>query len=76
MSEKEQLTFEKAMEKLEAIVIKLEEGDVPLEKAIEYYKEGMVLAKYCNDKLKSVETEMTKIMKETGEEEIFHVEEE
>ena len=71
-----QLTFEQAMEKLEIIVSKLEEGDVPLEQAIEYYKEGMKLSKLCNDKLKSVEREITKIMKETGEEEPFVVEEE
>ncbi|MGM8214074.1 exodeoxyribonuclease VII small subunit [Bacillaceae bacterium W0354] len=76
MSKENELTFEQAMEKLERIVAKLEEGDVPLEQAIEYYKEGMKLSKICNDKLKSVEIEMTKIMKETGEIEPFVVEEE
>lgn len=34
----EELNFEQAMEQLEEIVRALEEGDVPLEKAIELYK--------------------------------------
>lgn len=37
----EELNFEQAMEQLEEIVRALEEGDVPLEKAIELYKKGM-----------------------------------
>ncbi|MGP4072441.1 exodeoxyribonuclease VII small subunit [Piscibacillus sp. B03] len=71
-----ELTFEQAMQKLEAIVEKLEEGDVPLEQAIEYYKEGMKLSNFCNKKLQSVEEEITEIMKESGETEPYKVEEE
>ncbi|MDF2909795.1 MAG: xseB, partial [Sporolactobacillus laevolacticus] len=37
--------FEEAMEKLERIVKQLEENDVPLEKAIELFQEGMALSK-------------------------------
>ncbi|GEL77374.1 exodeoxyribonuclease VII small subunit [Tenuibacillus multivorans] len=76
MANQEELTFEQAMKNLEDIVDKLEEGDVPLEKAIEYYKEGMKLSKFCNDKLKSVEDEITEIMNENGETESYIVEEE
>ena len=39
------LTFEEAMEQLETIVERLEEGDVPLEEAITIYKKGMELSK-------------------------------
>lgn len=75
MDNEKKLTFEEAMEKLENIIAKLEEGDVPLEKAIEYYKQGMSLSKFCSDKLKSVESEITNIMNENGEEEPFLMEE-
>lgn len=75
MSEENELTFEQAMESLEEIVSKLEEGDVPLEKAISYYQEGMKLSKMCNDKLKSVQNKMTNIMNEQGELEPFAVRE-
>ncbi|KKE80667.1 exodeoxyribonuclease VII small subunit [Oceanobacillus caeni] len=73
---KEELTFEEAMSKLEQIVQKLEEGDVPLEKAITYYQEGMNLSKICNDKLNNVQEKMTQIMNEQGEFELFEVQEE
>lgn len=79
MSEKEkqeQLSFEDAMSHLEEIVEKLEEGDVPLEKAISYYQEGMKLSKLCNDKLHNVEKQMQQIMNEQGEFESFSVQEE
>ncbi len=41
----EELTFEEAMKGLEGIVAKLEEGDVPLEQAINYFQEGMAFQK-------------------------------
>ncbi|GAA0458112.1 exodeoxyribonuclease VII small subunit [Alkalibacillus silvisoli] len=74
--EKENLNFEQAMEKLENIVDQLEQGDVPLEQAIQYYKEGMKLSKVCHDKLKNVENEMAEILNDQGETEPFTVEEE
>jgi exodeoxyribonuclease VII small subunit len=70
------ISFEEAMEKLEAIVSKLEEGEVPLEKAINYYQEGMKLSKICSDKLENAQEKMTKIMNEEGKLEAFHVQEE
>lgn len=72
----EDLSFEEAMEKLESIVSRLEEGDVPLEKAITYYQDGMNLSKICGDKLKNVQEMMTKIMNEHGELEPFDIQEE
>lgn len=72
----EEVSFEEAMQDLEKIVERLEEGDVPLEKAISYYQEGMKLSKLCNDKLKQVQDKMTKIMNEQGESEPFTIQEE
>jgi exodeoxyribonuclease VII small subunit len=73
---KEEMTFEQAMEQLELIVSKLEEGDVPLEKAISLYQEGMKLSSVCDLKLKSVSTQLTEIMQENGEKKPFVVQEE
>ena len=44
MTAEKKLSFEEAMEQLDSIVERLEEGDVPLEEAISIYKEGMELA--------------------------------
>lgn len=50
MSEEKELTFEQAIEQLEKIVERLEEGDVPLEQVITYYQKGMELSKICHEK--------------------------
>lgn len=70
-----ELTFEEAMEQLEEIVEELEEGDVPLEKAIDYFQEGMKLSKLCGEKLTNVQDKMTKILSEENELETFEIEE-
>ena len=72
----EDISFEEAMDKLEAIVSKLEEGDVPLEKAINYYQDGMNLSKICGDNRNHVQEKMTQIMNEQGELEPFDLQEE
>ena len=47
VTEKQQ-TFAEAMTALEEIVRQLEQGDVPLENAIDLYKQGMELSKFCH----------------------------
>lgn len=76
MAEEKGLTFEQAMEKLEVIVEKLEEGDVPLEEAISFYKEGMELSKLCHNKLKNVEDQLTQILTDDGQAVDFSIREE
>ncbi|MFC4324033.1 exodeoxyribonuclease VII small subunit [Litchfieldia salsa] len=76
MSEEQAISFEEAMKKLEGIVSKLEEGDVPLEQAINYFQEGMKLSKLCHDKLQNVEKQMDQILKEDGKLEPFSIQEE
>lgn len=76
MANEQAISFEEAMAKLEKIVDKLEAGDVPLEEAITFYKEGMELSKLCHDKLKNVEEQITKIITEDGRTENFSVNEE
>lgn len=46
-----ELTFEKANEKLEEIVAKMEKGDVPLDECMKLYEEAYKLITYCTNKL-------------------------
>ena len=46
--EKKTKSFEENLEELETIVKKLENGDVPLDEAIDKFNEGMKLAGECN----------------------------
>ncbi|MFF2482060.1 exodeoxyribonuclease VII small subunit [Paenibacillus sp. NPDC058071] len=55
MEASKELSFEEAMEQLERIVERLENGDVPLETAIELFQEGMKLSQLCGGKLEQVE---------------------
>lgn len=72
---RESLTFEEAMGKIEDIVTRLEEGDVPLEKAMTLFQEGMNLAKYCHEKLQKIEKQMDEILTEDGKREPFRFQE-
>jgi exodeoxyribonuclease VII small subunit len=58
------LTFEKAMKKLEQIVRDLESGDQPLEKAIKRFEEGVQLSKFCSEKLDETEQRITLLLKD------------
>lgn len=70
------LSFEEAMEQLEAVVEKLEQGDVPLEEAISMFQDGMKLSKLCHDKLQAVEEQMDRILHSDGEIELTTFQEE
>src|SRR6266404_7214960 len=50
-----ELNFEKAMDRLEAIVEQMESGKLPLEDLIVRYEEGMNLVKVCQERLVSAE---------------------
>ena len=50
-----ELNFEKAMDRLEAIVEQMESGKLPLEDLIVRYEEGMNLVKVCQQRLTSAE---------------------
>ena len=56
------LSFEKAMEQLEQIVQELESEELPLEKAIKKFEEGIKLSKFCNQKLEESEKKVTLLM--------------
>ncbi|KAB7708811.1 exodeoxyribonuclease VII small subunit [Bacillus aerolatus] len=71
-----ELTFEEAMDKLESIITKLEEGDVPLEEALSFYQKGMELSAFCHEKLSQAEGQLAKLMTDDGEKEFVIDEEE
>ncbi len=63
----ENLSFEESLEKLEEIVTKLENGDVPLDDAIDEFNKAMQLVKLCNNKLSAAEESIAKIVQDNGE---------
>jgi len=46
-----EMSFEKALEELEALVSRMEDGKLPLEESLEAYQRGAELIKACQAKL-------------------------
>ncbi len=55
------LSFEKAIEELESIVKRLEEGKVPLEESVAIYERGEALKRRCDELLRQAEARVEKI---------------
>ena len=51
----EELPFEKALERLEAIVEAMEGGALPLDKMMAHFEEGHALIRQCSRQLEAVE---------------------
>ena len=74
-----ELTFEKALQKLEGIVENLESGDVTLDGALKQYEEGVKLTRACQEKLTQAEKKveiLTQSLAGETTKEPFDVEEE
>ena len=61
-------TFEENLQDLEAIVTKLETGDVALEDAIAEFQKGMALSKNLQKILEDAEKTLVKVMQADGTE--------
>ena len=48
-------TFETSLEALEQIVRQLEDGDLPLEKSLELFEQGIRLSRECQERLSQAE---------------------
>ena len=55
------LTFERAIEELETIVRRLEDGKVPLEESVAIYERGEALKRRCEELLRQAEARVEKI---------------
>ena len=64
MSKKKSEQFEDAVKRLQAIVEKLERGDLPLEQAMDSFAEGMQLVQFCHQKLEEAEKKVQILVKD------------
>ena len=58
------MSFEKSLKQLEQIVQELESGDLPLEKAMKKFEEGVKLSKFCSEKLDETEKKITVLLRD------------
>jgi len=59
------LTFEKALEELEALVGRMEDGKLPLEESLAAYQRGAELVKFCESKLSDAQARIAILDGET-----------
>lgn len=62
-----EVSFEKAMDRLEEITSALENGSYPLEESLSLYEEGIKLIRLCNSKLEKAESSIKKLSMVNGE---------
>ena len=55
------MPFERAIEELESIIKRLEDGKVPLAESVEIYERGEALKRRCEELLKAAEARVEKI---------------
>ncbi len=60
------LKFEEAFQKLEAIIKKLDEGNLTLEDSLKAFEEGVRLSRHCSKKLDEAEKRVEILLKESG----------
>jgi exodeoxyribonuclease VII small subunit len=58
--------FEECLERLEKIVQELEKGEVPLEKSLTLFEEGMQLSASCRRQLEEAEGKVEILLKQNG----------
>jgi len=63
----ESLTFEQSMQELETLVTKMEQGDLPLEDALQSFERGIQLARHSQQKLKDAEQKVNILTSQNGQ---------
>ncbi len=58
--------FEDCLERLEKIVVELEKGELPLEKALTLFEEGIKLSDSCRKELEQAEGKVEILLKQNG----------
>lgn len=62
--------FEQSLTELEALVAKLEQGDVPLEEALKTFERGVTLTRQCQSALRAAQQKVEILLARNGEENI------
>jgi exodeoxyribonuclease VII small subunit len=60
--------FEQSLTELEALVAKLEQGDVPLEEALKTFERGVALTRQCQTALRTAQQKVEVLLARNGEE--------
>ena len=70
MTQSKKINLEKSLHELEELVDELESGDLPLEKAMKKFEEGIKLTRGCQAALQEAEQKVEILLQSAGDEEL------
>jgi exodeoxyribonuclease VII small subunit len=72
MARKQQVTlaFEKSLKELEALVTKMEQGNLSLEESLQHFERGIQLTRTCQQALKEAEQKVEILLNKSGQDDI------
>ena len=69
-AKQKKLDYEAAVKELEALVERLEDGDISLEESLKLYERGVLLTRDCQESLQAAEQKVQILMAENGQSEL------
>lgn len=63
---KKTIDFEQSLAALEALVKRMEQGDMPLEESLQAFETGIALTRDCQMRLAAAEQQVTKLIEQQG----------
>jgi len=67
MAAKKKLTFEERLQQLEALIAKMESGEMPLEEAMQQYEAGLNALNALEKELTAAQQRLTVLRQQNGE---------
>ena len=68
--QQESLAFEKSLKELEALVTKMEQGNLSLEESLQHFERGIQLTRTCQQALKEAEQKVEILLNKSGQDDI------
>jgi exodeoxyribonuclease VII small subunit len=68
--QQETLAFEKSLKELEALVAKMEQGNLSLEESLQHFERGIQLTRACQQALKEAEQKVEILLNKSGQDDI------
>jgi len=64
------IDFEKALEELEALIVKMEQGNLSLEESLRYFERGIALTKTCQKALSEAEQKVQILLEKDSKQQL------
>ncbi len=66
-AKKKPIDFEQSLNALEALVNRMEQGDMPLEESLQAFEQGIALTRECQARLAAAELQVSKLIEAQGD---------